>query len=501
MKNTIYLFVIASFVTLFVACENKEDRSIKDAAVSLVSNQDDIVNYGFIDVKKLVEKGELEKVDVIGQVVMNNLNEIKSAIRIEDKLFYALAGPYDRNGMPSKVIGMAKVVSKDSVLAFFAEMGFMFEEEKGKSVYHDMSTAIGVDEQFVVFVTADFDGDPKLALLDAFKYMNKKEHDDKVAQVLNEETELLLATNLKNLYATSNTSLGQLPEVQQKEIEEMVEDSHVSMKLDFNPGNIAMHVNTSRVSESMKNAFFFKENGAEKAAAAIGPGQPIFGMAAALDIAKMEQFINQFSPGAAKEMYRSLGIGGFFIQAMGSKGIASLVNGDLGVNLTGIDPEEMMYGGVPAFNAYVGLGSNGQNIKDLIHTYAEEGTIEDLEDGYYRMNSAILLAKEDAFVLHSNDSTRENFSEQPIERRSGMDNFGNKPLFIFADFKQVNEMGLPVPREVQMFVELTDYGTIEGDHEGVTLKLIMKNSADNALKQVVQKAVDGFAKQISNISI
>lgn len=501
MKNTLHYLALVILIATIYACDNKEDRNIKDAAVALVSNQDDIVNYGYIDVSKIVDKGELGSVDVIGPVVQKNLDAMKSAIQVDEKIFYALSGPFDKDGTPARVTGLAKIVNKDSVEAFFTEMGFMFEEEKGKLIAYDINTSIGIDDNFVVFVTADFQGDTKQALFDTFESINDKNRNPKVAEIINEETDILAATNLNSLYSTSNTSLERLPKEQIKEIQGMVDDSHISTTIDFNPGNLTVNVNTSRVNESMKKAFFFKEKGAETAAASIGPGKPILGIAAALDVAKMEQFVNRFSPGAAKNVYKSLGLGGFFLQAMGSEGIAAIINGDIGVNLTGVDAEEMMYGGVPTFNAYVGLGSNGDNIKDLIQTYADEGTIEDLEGGYYRSNAAILYAKENALILHSNDSLKERFKVMPVERRSGMENFGNKPLFIFADFKQLQEMELPLSREAQLFIELTEYGTLEGDNEGITLKLMMKNQTDNALKQTVKKAVDQFASQISNISI
>lgn len=501
MKKTLHYFALIISILTFFSCDNKEDRDIKDAAVALVSNQDDIVNYGYIDITKIVDKGELASVDVIGPVVQQNLDAMKSAIQVDEKLYFALSGPFDRDGTPSRVTGLAKIVNKDSVQAFFSEMGFMFEEEKGKLVYYDMNSAIGIDDNFVVFVTADFQGNTKEALFEAFNNINDKDRNDKVAEILNEETDILAATNLKGLYTTSNTSLERLPKEKIKEIQEMVDDSHISTTIDFNPGNLTVNVNTARVNPAMKEAFFFKEEGAAKAAASIGPGKPILGIAAALDVAKMEQFVNRFSPGAAKNVYKSLGLGGFFLQAMGSEGIAAIINGDIGVNLTGVDAEEMMYGGVPTFNAYVGLGSNGDNIKDLIQTYADEGTIEDLQDGYYRSNAAILYAKENALLLHSNDSLKERFKIMPVERRQGMENFGNKPLFIYADFKQLQEMELPLSREAQLFIELTEYGTLEGDDEGITLKLMMKNQTDNALKQTVKKAVDQFASQISNISI
>ena len=223
-------------------------------------------------------------------------------------------------------------------------------------------------------------------------------------------------------------------------------------------------------------------------------------MAGALDLAKMESFMNRFSPNAAKDFYRSLGVGGFFMQAMGSDGVSSLLNGNIGFNLSGLDEDFLMYGGVPTFNGYVGFGKNGGNLKDLIHSFSEDGQIEDLNDGFYRMQQAIGHVSNDELIFHSNDSVKERFSVQPITRAEGMNDFGVEPVSFYVDMEQVSKMEMSGSRQAEALIGLSKYLTINANSDGITMKLMMKNQNDNVLKQIVSTAAEQFKSQISGMS-
>lgn len=260
MKMTKYFFVIALLSSLLISCDsNKKKKNLQDSFVSLVTNHEEVVGYGYVDVASIVEKGDLTSITSIGKMVESNFTKISNAIVTKGKIFYALTGPLDRDGMPASVISIAKVNNKDSVRKVFTEMGYDFEEEKEKLVHYDMTTAIGIDDDFIVVVTADFQGDPKKAMMEAYTKMNDKDRDDRIMAVISEETDILIATHLQNLYGTSSTSLSSLPEAQQKEIASMVENSHISTSVSFNSGNLTIHTNTSRVSDAMKETYFFKK--------------------------------------------------------------------------------------------------------------------------------------------------------------------------------------------------------------------------------------------------
>lgn len=496
-----YFFVISLISSIFLSCgSEKKNINIEDAFVSLVTNHEKVVGYGYVDVASIVQKGDLASIPSVGEMVESNFSKLSNAIQTDGKIFYAMTGPLDRDGMPSNVISIAKVKNKDSVRRVFTEMGYDFEKENERLVHFDMSTAIGIDDDFIVVVTADFQGDPKKEMMVAYEKMIAKDRDDRINEVISEETDILIATHLQNLYGTSSTSLNELPEAQKKEIQAMVENSHISTSVTFNNGDLTIHANTSRVSDAMKEAYFFKSKGAEKVAQSIGPGKPVVAMAAAMDLAKMEKFMNRFSPNAAKEFYRGLGVGGFFMQAMGSDGISTLVNGNIGFNLTGLSKDVVIYGGIPAFNGYVGFGKNGENLKDLIHSFSEDGQVEELGDGYYKMQQAIGLVSKEELVFHSNDSVKERFNVQPITRVEGMNDFGVEPVSFYVDMEQISNMEMTNSPQAEALLALAKHMTLSANPEGITMKLVMKNQNENVLKQIVTAAAEQFKSQISGMS-
>ncbi len=502
MKMFKHLFGITFLAFLMVSCGgNNEDKDLQGSFVSLVTNQKDVVGYGYLDVESILNKGNFTSLDGIGSIVESNYIRVANAINAKEKIYYALTGPLERDGMPTSFIVLSKVKNRDSVRKVFTEMGYSFELEKDMLVHYDMTTAIGIDDNFIVMASTNPQGDAKQVMLNAFDNMDKKDRDERITAVIEEETDYLVASHLQNLYETSSTSLSDLPEEQQKEIEAMVENSHVSTSLTFGNGELVVHANTSRVSEAMKKAYFFKEDGAGKVAQSIGPGKPIVAMAGALDIAKMEEFLNRFSPNATKQLYKKFGLGGFFLQAMGPKGVSSLFSGDIGFNLLGVEDDFATFGGLATINGYLGFGENGANLKDLIHSYAENGQVEDLEGGYYKMDEAIGYVTDNELFFHSNDSVKERFRVEPITKVDGMNDFGVEPVSFYVDMKQISSMNLTNMSQAEAMLELADYLTLNANPDGITLRLSMKNQSENVLLQIVNAAAEQFKSQISLISM
>ena len=179
----------------------------------------------------------------------------------------------------------------------------------------------------------------------------------------------------------------------------------------------------------------------------------------------------------------------------------SLFNGNIGFNLTGIDEELIMYGGVPTFNGYVGFGENGSNVKDLIHSFSEEDEVEDLGSGLYKKDEAIAQVTNQELIVHSNDSVKERFNVEPITKVEGMNDFGAEPLSIYIDMTKISSMETAGSPQAEALIALATYMTVNANAEGVELKLMMKNKNENVLKQMVQTTAEQFKSQISQISL
>lgn len=484
MRHYFYFLTFISLIIAFTACKDEETVALKSSVASFVSSHQDVIGYGYVDIKTILKKGEIESLSGIGSFFKNQMSEMEKGISIKNGIHYAMTGPLDREGLPEKVFMFMSVENKDSLQGMFEEMGYPFEEEKGVMMYDDMTTAIGFNDQLAIMITSTAEGDIKDELKTSFIKVTDKKQNPKVVEILDLETDILLGTNLANLYSTSNTSLNSLSAEQRKEITEMVEDGHYSTSVDFNPGNITISANTERISDKLKEAFFFKSDNSNKIVSKLGPGKPSIAFSAALDIPKMEKFLKRMNPQATKDLYRSLGMGGFFLHALGGEGIGSVVSGELGFALNTVP--DMQSAMIPEFNFYAGLGENNELVNDLISTFGEEGDVEDLGDGYYRYDQSMAKVNSDEFILHSNEESKETFKISTLERVRGMESFGDKPFSLFVDIKQLKAAEFPMPsKEAELLLELADYLMIEADNSGAKIVLQFTDTNQNALGQIV----------------
>jgi hypothetical protein len=83
-----------------------------------------------------------------------------------------------------------------------------------------------------------------------------------------------------------------------------------------------------------------------------------------------------------------------------------------------------------------------------------------------------------------------------------MDGFGDDPLSIFVNVKQVSEgmsQNMMVPSGFDAVIPLLDYVTLRGDNEEMELKIMLKNQDQNVLKQVVDDYKDLLKQQMQGV--
>ncbi|MDX1651637.1 MAG: hypothetical protein R3277_04040 [Brumimicrobium sp.] len=484
MSKNILLFYSIVALILMSACKGQKDVDLKSAVASFVSNEKAVVGYGYVDVKSILDKSDMKSLKGIGEFVTEQLTSMENAISMDQGIYYAVAGPLNNDGMPEKAYLFLKVKNKDSLQAMFSDMGYSFEEKNGKMVFDDMTTAIGFNNEIAVMISSDFKNKALEDLERAFVKIADKNQSKRVVEVLETKTDILLGTHLENLYGTSNTTLNKLPMDKQAELVSMAKDGHFATTIDFNPGNITIHTNMERVSEELKKAFFFKPAFESDAVQKIGPGKPMVAFATAMDIPKMEKFVNRMNPQFTDDLYKMFGPAGILLKAVGGEGIGSVINGELSFALNAISADDMG-GMVPEFNFYASLGPNNQFVTDLITTFGEEGEVQDLGDGYYKYGGAMAYIAKKEMIVHSSDSLKESFKTAPLTSVPGMEGFGKKPLYLFVDLKQVQKIGIPIGGEASEVLNAADYLVVEGDNTSLTVKLQMKDTKENALKQII----------------
>lgn len=427
----------------------------------------------------MLDKSKLAELKGIGNGVADIFSSLESGVNLENGIHYALTGPIDRNGMPDKVFAFFPVENKDSLkVKLEQEMGYLFEEEDGLMIYDDMSTAIGFNDELAIVVMTQFGENPKEELKSAFIKTTSKDPNPKIVEILDLETDIVLGMNLTNLYTTSNTSLNNLSDSRKKEITAMLKDGHYSATVDFNEGNITTEVNIDRVSDALKNEYFFKSDFESAIFEKLGPGTPILAFAAAIDITKMEELMVLVQPEGQESPIKYLGLG--------DQKVGDIIDGEFGFALNSA-PDIATSGMIPAFNFYASVGDNYEFLNDLAKVYSEEEIIEDLGEGYYRyQESSVAHLNNDALILQSNAGNKANFKTGKLDGIRGMKNFGEKPFSIFVDVAALNEAEISAfANEAELLLQLTDYITIEVDNKGAKMVIQLLNKDENVLSQIL----------------
>jgi hypothetical protein len=220
MLRNIFFPITLIALLMLASCGKDENKvKIKSAVASFATSQQDVIGYGYIHIKQMLDKSKLAELKGIGNGIADIFTSLESGVNLESGIHYVLTGPIDKNGMPDKVFAFFPVENKDSLkVKLEQEMGYLFEEEDGLMMYDDMSTAIGFNDEIAIVVMTQFGADSKEELKSAFIKTTNKDQNPKIVEILDLETDILLGTNLSNLYNTSNTSLNALPAKRKKEI-------------------------------------------------------------------------------------------------------------------------------------------------------------------------------------------------------------------------------------------------------------------------------------------
>ena len=480
MSKGIFFLITFCSLLIFSSCGKDENKvNIKSAVASFTTSHQNVVGYGYIDIKQMLDKSKLAEVKGIGNGIVDIFTSLESGVDLGSGIHYALTGPIDRNGLPDKVFAFFPVENKDSLkLKLEQEMGYLFEEEDGLMIYDDMSTAVGFNDEMAIIVMTQFGDDPKVELKSAFVKTTNKDQNPKIVEILDLETDILFGVNLSNLYNTSNTSLNTLPEKRKKKIAKMLEDGHYSATIDFNAGNITAELNTDRVSDELKKEYFFKSKFESAIFEKLGPGKPVVAFAAAMDLTKMEGLMNLLQPEGEESPIKYLGLG--------DQKVSNIIDGEFGFALTSV-PDVGSSSMIPAFNTYASVGKNYKFLKDLADVYSEEEVIEDLGEGYYRyQETSIARFNKDEIILKSNAGELSNFKAGKLSEVRGAKKFGDEPLTLFIDVKALYEGDVSsFDNEAELLLQLTDYVTIEANNKGAKMVVQLLNKNENVLSQIL----------------
>lgn len=497
MKSSI---ISLSFLLLTLwSCTDKQAIEVKNNFNSFIAQNHEVVSYGKVSLNDLLEKSDLESLPSFGQIIKKQFESLKVSIGVDQPIYFALDGPLNRDGMPSRSYLFFQINNKDSVEAMFSEMGYFFEQQDNLFYAEDESMALGFNDDMAVMLIGSYEDNMKDLIYNAFIEASKGNINERIAKVLDLEGDALIASHIENLYSTANTDLNNLPQDQQELLKEMALNAHYATTIDFRNGEIAVD-GTAYFDEALTQAMVFKDMDDFDPLAALGVTDPIIAFYANIDIPKMETLMEKFYPDPVKELYKSMGTTGLILKGLGGEGINALVNGRMALALS-TPPVDFNFqkNPPPGMTFYAGVGAASSSIIDILIDLADAGEVERIEKGVFRYNGMEAKLTGKSFTL----KTLEDINTPRIKGRSklprGCEGFGVKPMAFYVDLKALFAADIEIrSSDLKSILDLLDFMYMEADNEGSSFKIIVQDDSINILKLIVDTLRNDLEEMIGS---
>ena len=354
MFSTLKLIVIALVLGFLASCSDSSvDQNTKEALSSFLNDNDKIVGFGNADLKGILNKSDYKNVPKFGKLLNTEMSTLEKLINMEDPVYYALEGPFDVDGTPETTYAFLSVKNSDSLITELTQRGFDFEEKKEMKYCSDGDVSIGIKGPLAVIISKSGDYNRGKALSKAFKKTEGDVSGGKIDDILDVDGDVVLGMNVESLYKTSETDLNNLSDEKKDKLKALVKDSYIQTVMKFEDG-AAIIETKNFFSKELRESMFFNSDNKAPIVAKLGQGKPRFGLSVNLDLKKMQNLVNDFSPDAMDELGKAMGgPAQFALMAAGEDGLAGLFDGQFGVVMVG-EPD-MAEGTIPDFNVFLGL--------------------------------------------------------------------------------------------------------------------------------------------------
>lgn len=488
MKNTyltLKVIAVAFILGLIASCSGSSaDQNTKDALSSFLNDNDAIVGFGNADLKAILNKSDYKNVPKIGKLLDGEMATLEKLIDFNAPVYYALEGPFDKDGSPAVTYAFLSVKSTDSLIAELTQRGFDVNEKKGMHYCSDGDVSIGVKGPLAIVVSKKGDYDSAKVLASAFKKTEGKVSGGKVDEILNVDGDIVLGMNVATLYNTSDTDLSKLSKEKQEELKTLVKDSYVQTVMKFEDG-AAIIETKNFFSKELSDRMFFKSDNKAPIVAKLGQGTPRFGLSINLDLKKMQGLVTDFSPDAMDELGKAMGgPAQMALMMAGDDGFAGLFNGQFGVVMVG-DPD-MVEGAIPDFNVYLGLEKKGKSLGNMAKDMMSYGSTEIklTDDGLSASTNPIYA---------SAGSAKLNLPE-------GCEDFGKSGISAFINLDGINLDDLDLEGEAKV-LKVVKYITFEYNENGGRLYIKAKEGQENVLKQTMNVLIEEFSSEINKMNL
>lgn len=494
MKN-IHFVLFASIIGLLISCSNsKEKRKTQDYLSSFILNNENIVSFGKFDLNTVLDKTGYQDVAKIGAIVKSEKKQLDKAIAANSSIYFAVEGPFDTNGNPAAFYAFFDVANADSLKERLGVAGLFVEKKKDLFVSLNEDVSIGFNENLAVLISKKEKYDGNEALISLFEKVEGNVSGGKVDQILSKKSDLIAAVDLEALYSSSNTSLNKLDLEKRKELKNMVKNSYLESSLNFEKGKLILETK-NHFSSALEKRMFFVESDNTLLLEKLGKGDAKFGLAANLDMLKLENILDDFAPDFKQKIVNSSFQMQLAMMTLGEKPLSKLLAGRFGLVLVG----DLMKDGsiTPEVNFHVGLGDKGNSFSDLAQNFFELSGSKKNAAGMIESNNMEIKITSTEITGNTKNAGK---GITRLQLPTVASAFGQKGITLFLDFKGMNVSSFGF-NNASKPIELIENATFEMNNSGSRLLIHTKNKEENILKQVLNLYVKDIELKLASFSI
>ena len=142
-------------IILLLSCNKNnqgEDSTIK-SVTSFINETKNITVFGKIKTQSILNKAEYQKIPKIGFILSSVINEFKNTVDLNNPIYYALEGPFDKNAMPNTIYAFIEINNSDSLIKNLTQKGYDFNKTKNFDFTEIGKISIGISNNLAIIIT------------------------------------------------------------------------------------------------------------------------------------------------------------------------------------------------------------------------------------------------------------------------------------------------------------------------------------------------------------
>lgn len=497
------LFVVCFIV---VACGPKIGKAeLKESVLSYLSSTDDLLYYGYIDYLHIKNQSELQDIPGVGAFIQNKLTAIESAIDVSKPIYFAMSDVQNEVDIPNNSTFFFAVKDKDALAHVLEDLGLMRNEKSNLFLYGNNGLSIGFTDDIGVIAYDESGSNLEGEIIQTFATIEKGASKKEFEEVLSKKADLIVASPIINVFQYLTHSDLPFATTKYSDFLEKIKITQGVTTVQFNDGEISIQSELVFMNGDVQkhlDQIFSKKNAS--IINYLGPNTPSSAFTCSVDVVAIENFIEshlmekeQLKSGL-QMFYRSYGDKGALIESIAKGKLTTIWDGVFGMSMN-LSPELSKENGEESLTRYyVGLGTEKQNIHDLIGSLAKGNKLQNYGDNFYGMGEESILKVEENFLLIQDKIGGQKTFEVGKMDVNQLSEFGAQPISFYfkptEDGKEFNYLGYPA---FNVLTPIVDIVTLNMNSRKMEIKIQFKNKKENSLKQLKDKLERGIVNMSS----